>query len=113
MEVRLILEAAASVENPRSYCNIEDICLKLILNSNFIKSCQSGTSASVVESFWKFAQSTAVSLSCSAQIFGRIWQLKWMYWVNEISRDFDFSDEFWMDVIYCNSAKDSWYSLTL
>ena len=43
----------------------------------------------VSQSFWKFAQSTAVSLPCSVQNFKKIWLLINKLWVNEISRDLD------------------------
>ena len=49
---------------------IEDIRPKRILNSNLVKSRLSRTSISVVKSFWKFAQSTAVT----------IWQLSNLLW---------------------------------
>ena len=45
---------------------------KPILNSNLAKSRSSITSMSFVQSFWNFAQSTAVSLPCSVQNFKTI-----------------------------------------
>ena len=44
------------------------------------------TSVSIVQSVWNFAQSTAVTLSCSVQNFKAISQLHEL-WANEISRD--------------------------
>ena len=44
-----------------------DIRPKLILKSNLAKSLSSMTSGSVVQSFWNFAQSTMVILSCYVQ----------------------------------------------
>ena len=41
----------------------------------------------VILSVWNLAQNTAVSLSCSLQIFKTIGKLKQMFWANEISRD--------------------------
>ena len=67
-------------------CAIWDIRPKLILNSNLIKSHSSITTVAVIESFWNFAQSTAVILPCSAQNFKRIGLFKQMLWTNEISQ---------------------------
>ena len=64
----------------RGYVTIEVISLKLILNSNLMKTSSSITSISVVKSFWNFAQSTAVSLPCSVQSIKMIWCLTNMLW---------------------------------
>ena len=48
-------------------CAIWDIRPKRILNSNLAKSRSSITSVSIVQSFWYFAQGTAVILPCSVQ----------------------------------------------
>ena len=40
----------------------------------------------VAISFWNIVQSTVVLLPCSVQIF-TIWQLKWVFCTNEISRE--------------------------
>ena len=66
---------------------MSDIPLKFILNSNLAKSRSSRTPISITKSFWKFAQSTAVILSCSVQNFETIWKLNNKLWANEISRD--------------------------
>ena len=60
---------------------------KLILNSTLTKSRSAITSMSVVESFWDFAQSTAVSLPCSVQNFKTIGRLTNKSWTNDILRD--------------------------
>ena len=46
---------------------------KCILISNLLKCCLPITYCSVVKLFWNFAQSMAVSLPCSVQIFKTIW----------------------------------------
>ena len=66
---------------------MQDIHPKLILNSNLVKSHSPITHLSVFQSFWNFAQSTAVSLLCSVQNFEMIVQLEQLLWTNEISRD--------------------------
>ena len=55
-----------------------EICLplKLILKLNLGNSCLFMTCISVSQSFWNFAQSTAVILLCSVQTFKTIEQLK-------------------------------------
>ena len=45
-----------------------------VLKSNLAQSRSSRTSISVVNSFWKVAQSTTVRPSCSVQRFNTIWQ---------------------------------------
>ena len=64
---------------------IEDISPKLISNSDLVKCNSPITSTSVVQSFWNFAQSMAVSLPCSVQNFTMIGQLKNKLWAIEIS----------------------------
>ena len=67
---------------------ISTIHPKSILNRNFPKSYQSITTPLVDESFWNFAQSTAVILLCSVQNFRRIHQLKFLLWTYRILQDF-------------------------
>ena len=64
-----------------------DIRSKHILNSNLAKSPLPITYSIVLQLFWNFAQSTAVTLLCSVQNFKMIGQLRWMLWMNEISCD--------------------------
>ena len=64
-----------------------DICPKLILKSNLVKSQFYVTSVSVVKSFWNFSQSTAVSLPCSGQNFQTIWQMRNKLRANKILQD--------------------------
>ena len=66
---------------------VRDIHLKLILNPNLAKSNLSVTYFSVIQSFRNFAQSMAVILLCSVQIFKTIGQLKGMLFTNDISQD--------------------------
>ena len=68
-------------------CAIWDIHPKRILNSNFMKSRSSITSVLIVQSFWNFAQGTAVVLPCSVQKF---LNLIWLFWTNEILQDLSF-----------------------
>ena len=63
-------------------------CLSDILNINLVKACPSITFVSVGQSFWNFAHSTTVILSCSVQNFKTIGQPKLMLWTNKILRDF-------------------------
>ena len=58
-----------------------------MLNANPAKSHSSRIFISIVNWFWKFAQSTAVILPCSVQNFKMVWQLSNMLWANEILRD--------------------------
>ena len=51
---------------------------------------------SVAQSFWNFAQSTAVVLPCSVQNFKMMGQLKLMSWMTR----FEFM--FWRAILYCN-----------
>ena len=60
---------------------------KPIINSHLAKSRSTITSVSVVQSFWNFAQSTAVSLPCPVQNFQTIGYLMKKSWANEFSRD--------------------------
>ena len=57
------------------------------LNPNLVKSRLPITYYSVTQSFWNFAQSTAVILLCSVQNLKMIGQQKRMLWTTEISRD--------------------------
>ena len=66
-------------------CAIYDIRPIRNLNSNLAKSRLPIMHRSVVKSFGNFSQSTAVP--CSVQNSQTIWQLEWMIWANEISRD--------------------------
>ena len=70
---------------PRGFVAIWDIHPKFFLNSNLAKPLSFITSFSIGHSFWKFAQSTAVSLPCSMQNFRTIGQPKNKLWANEIS----------------------------
>ena len=54
----------------------------------------------VVKSFWDFAQIRVVSLPCNVHVFEKIWQLKWIFWTNEISRDWH---EFRMHIFFSDS----------
>ena len=60
---------------------------KLLLNSNLAISRFSIASVTVVQSFCKFAQRTAVILPCSVQNFKMIGWLINKLWTNTISRD--------------------------
>ena len=68
-------------------CAIYDIHPKLILNSNLVKACLPIIYLSVIQLFWNFAQSTAVILLCSVQIFKMIGQMKLMLWMAEFSQE--------------------------
>ena len=66
---------------------INDNRLKFTLNSNLARSRFAVIYCTIVKSFWKFAQSMAISLPCSGQIFKMIRQLVQILWTNEIARD--------------------------
>ena len=70
---------------------------KLIFNSNCVTSPSSVASISVVQLFWNFAQSMALSLPCSVQNFKMIGQLKIEVWTTEICTE----DEFRRAILYC------------
>ena len=61
-----------------------DIPLELILNSNLFKTFLFITSSTVAQSFWNFAQSTAVILPCSVQNFKMIARISKAIWTNEV-----------------------------
>ena len=61
---------------------IPAISLKLISNSDILKSNLPITSISISQSFWNFAQSMAVSLPCSVQNFKMIGQLRNNVWAS-------------------------------
>ena len=61
------------------------------INSNLVKSRLPRTYFSVAQSFWNFAQSTAVILPCSVWNIETIEQMKNMLRTNEISRDLSLS----------------------
>ena len=73
--------------SPPTSCAIEVIRPKLILNPNLVKYRSFVTSVSVVQSFWNYTQSTAVSLSRSVHNFKTIGVLCNKLWANELSRD--------------------------
>ena len=56
---------------------------KHILNSNLVNSYLPITCFFIAQSFWNFAQSTAMILPCSVQNFKRIGQLEWLLWINK------------------------------
>ena len=61
-------------------CAKYDIRLKLILNSNLVKTRSSMTSVAVVQSFWNFAQNSIVSLPCPVQHFETLKVMdKWVF----------------------------------
>ena len=58
---------------------------------------------SFAQSFGNFVYYTVVILSCSAQSFKMIWQLKWMFWTNEVFRDLS---------LRCKSPQDGNHDMT-
>ena len=81
----------------QGYCEIYDIRLKLLSNSNLAKSRSPITFVAVIQSSWNYTQSTVVSLPCSVQNFKTIGRLRIKLSLKESSRDLTlrcFSDVF-------------------
>ena len=76
----LLFQTKAKEITFNSVVAIWNIHQKLILNGNLAKSHSSRRSTSVAQSLQRFAQSSTVTLPCSAQDFKTIWLLRNNLW---------------------------------
>ena len=86
LHVRIKLNDVLSIDAWQAV-SMKIIFPKIIINSNLMKTCVLVTSNTVIQSFWNFAQSMAISLPCSVQNLKMIGQPIKALWANEILLD--------------------------